>query len=97
MNWHVYMILCSDQSLYTGISKDVLKRYQQHACQQGAKYFRGRRPLQLVYVESGHDQRSASQRERAIKKLKRTQKIALITEKCNLATDFTKNNPLINQ
>jgi putative endonuclease len=78
MNWHVYMILCSDQSLYTGISNDVLKRYQQHVCQQGAKYFRGRSPQQLVYVEGGHSRSSASIRERAIKKLTRMQKLALI-------------------
>lgn len=78
MNWCVYIILCSDESLYTGISNDVAKRYQQHENQQGAKYFRGRSPQQLVYVENGHDRSSASKRENAIKKLSRLQKLALI-------------------
>lgn len=78
MQWFVYIILCSDESLYTGISNDVPRRYAQHIKQQGAKYFRGRHPLKLVYVESGHDRSSASKREHAIKKLSRTQKLALI-------------------
>lgn len=78
MNWCVYIILCSDQSLYTGISNDVAKRYQQHVDRQGAKYFRGRNPQQLVYVENGHDRSSASKRENTIKKLSRSQKLALI-------------------
>lgn len=81
MNWHVYIILCSDQSLYTGISNDVARRFQQHTAQQGARYFRGRTPLKLVYVESGHDRSSASKRECAIKKLTRTQKLALIMDR----------------
>lgn len=95
MNWQVYIILCSDQSLYTGISNDVLKRYQQHACQQGAKYFRGRRPQQLVYVETGHDRSSASKRENAIKKLTHAQKIALLISENNRATEFCETMLLI--
>jgi len=77
-NWHVYMIHCSDGSLYTGITTDVQRRYKQHAMQQGAKYFRGRKPKQLVYHENGHDRSSASKREFAVKKLLRTEKIKLI-------------------
>ncbi|NOT86037.1 MAG: GIY-YIG nuclease family protein [Methylococcaceae bacterium] len=88
MGWQVYIILCSDQSLYTGISNNVLKRYQQHACQKGAKYFRGRSPLQLVYVEGGHNRSSASKREHAIKKLKSAQKIALIATASNGVAAF---------
>jgi putative endonuclease len=84
MNWSVYIILCSDDSLYTGISTDVARRYGQHATQQGAKYFRGRLPRQLVYAEAGHSRSSASQRELAIKKLSRLQKLQLIASGNNL-------------
>ncbi len=77
------MILCSDDSLYTGISNDVERRITQHASQRGAKYFRGRQPEQLVYLESGHDRSSASQREAAIKKLQRPGKERLIQSERN--------------
>jgi len=77
------MILCSDNSLYTGISNDVERRMLQHASQRGAKYFRGRQPEQLVYLESGHDRSSASQREAAIKKLRRIDKQRLIQSEHN--------------
>ena len=83
MNWHVYMILCSDNSLYTGISNDVDRRLSQHARQRGAKYFRARRPERLVYLESGHSRSSASRREAAIKKMQRCEKERLIAENVN--------------
>ena len=76
--WFVHMIHCTDGSLYTGISTDVEKRYTQHETQKGAKYFRGRKPKQLVYQESGHDRSSASKREIEIKKLSRVNKMQLI-------------------
>lgn len=82
-DWSVYIILCSDDTFYTGISNDVSRRLEQHASQQGAKYFRGRQPEKLVYVEDGHDRSSASQREAAIKKLKRIQKERLIKSSIN--------------
>ena len=69
MHWQVYIILCSDDSLYTGITTDIARRLAQHAAGTGAKYFRGRTPKRLVYLEDGHDRRSASRREAAIKKL----------------------------
>ena len=83
MNWQVYMVLCTDQSLYTGITNDVEKRLAAHASQRGARYFRGRQPQQLVYLESGHDRSSASRREAMIKKLCRSKKIALLASADN--------------
>lgn len=83
MTWKVYMLLCTDHSLYTGISNDVEKRLAMHASQRGAKYFRGRQPQQLVYLESGHDRSSASRREAAIKKLLRREKLALLDSNIN--------------
>lgn len=69
MNWLVYIILCSDGSLYTGITNDLERRLLQHASRRGAKYFRARAPGPVVYLEHGHDRSSASRREAAIKKL----------------------------
>lgn len=86
MPWFVYMIRCSDGSLYTGITNDVQRRFQQHTDGLGAKYFRGRQPEALVYVETGHDRSSASKRESAIKKLPRTEKLQLLASAMNQIT-----------
>ena len=77
------MILCTDSSLYTGITTDIDRRFQQHKKLQGAKYFRGRQPDRLVYLENGHDRSSASQREFAIKNLSRIKKWQLIASNLN--------------
>lgn len=77
-DWSVYIILCSDDSLYTGIAIDVDRRFRQHRESKGAKFFRGRRPERIVYVESGYDRSGASRREWSIKQLKRAQKLRLI-------------------
>jgi len=83
MNWQVYIILCSDNSLYTGITIDVERRFAQHAAGTGAKYFRGRSPHRLVYLEDGHDRSSASRRETQIKKLRPIDKRCLIASPDN--------------
>ncbi|MFA6162382.1 MAG: GIY-YIG nuclease family protein [Methylobacter sp.] len=88
MDWQVYIILCTDNTLYTGITNDVARRFNQHADKQGAKYFRGRQPKQLVYVEPGHDRSSASKREVVIKKLPRLEKLELLGSEINKVTDF---------
>ena len=77
--WWVYIISASDNSLYTGITTDIERRYQEH-CQgkAGAKYFRGRSPRAVVYREGDHDRSSASRREAEIKQLSRREKLALI-------------------
>jgi len=81
--WSVYIILASDNSLYTGITTDLSRRFQEHASgNKGAKYFHGRDPVEIVYCESGHDRSSASRREAAIKSLDRRSKQRLI-EKFN--------------
>lgn len=78
MNWPVYILRCSDGSLYTGITTDIERRIRQHATGTGAKYFRGRRPELLVYLETGHDRSSASRREARLKQLRRLGKERLI-------------------
>jgi len=76
--WSLYIILCSDGSFYTGISTEVERRFHQHQTANGAKYFRGRQPLRVVYQETGYSRAEASRREAAIKRLSRRQKLELI-------------------
>jgi putative endonuclease len=78
MNWCVYIILCSDDSLYTGITTDMERRFRQHAEGRGAKYFRGRSPKQTVYLEQGLSRSSAASREARIKAMPRVEKLNLI-------------------
>lgn len=79
MGWYVYVIEASDGSLYTGITTDVERRFTEHGSKdKGARFFRGRKPLQVVYTESHPDRSSALRREAAIKKLSRGQKLELI-------------------
>ncbi len=77
-NWKVYIVRCSDGSLYTGITTDVERRLREHASGRGAKYFRGRQPVAVLYVEDGHSRSSASSREAWIKGLSRAEKEVLI-------------------
>ena len=77
--WYVYMIRASDESLYTGITTDVERRFSEHGSPaKGARYFRGRQPLEVVYQESHADRKGASQREAQIKKMPRKDKLKLI-------------------
>jgi putative endonuclease len=78
MNWLVYIVLCSDGTLYTGISTDIEKRLARHGDGRGAKYFRGRVPSRLVYLEKGHSRSSATSREAEIKKMSRAAKHLLL-------------------
>ena len=79
MNWQVYIILCSDESLYTGITTDIDRRLRQHREGLGAKYFRGRRPEKVVYLETGHSRSSAAGREAQIKLLTHAAKLLLVS------------------
>ena len=79
MAWHVYIIECSDGSLYTGITNDLDKRITAHNDGWGAKYTKSRRPVRLRYSEPAADRKNASQREYAIKSLRKAEKMRLIT------------------
>jgi putative endonuclease len=72
------MILADDGSLYTGVTTDVDRRFAEHQSGRGAKYFRGRQPIEVVYRETGHTRSSASVRESEIKKMPRADKSDLI-------------------
>ena len=67
--WHVYIVRCSDRSLYTGVALDLDARIAQHNAGRGAKYTRGRLPVELVYCEKAPDRAAALRRESAIKRL----------------------------
>jgi len=81
MGWSVYIIRCDDGSLYTGVSTDVERRFREHRGHpRGARYFNGRKPLEVVWREGGHTRSSACRREAAIKKLSREGKLRLILQ-----------------
>lgn len=80
MSWYVYMLRCGDGTLYTGITDNVSRRLAAHRSGKGAKYTRGRGPLERVYTEEVPDKSAALRREIAIKKMKRPQKDALLAE-----------------
>ncbi|MFP4632404.1 MAG: GIY-YIG nuclease family protein [Halobacteriota archaeon] len=74
----VYVVRCSDDSLYTGYTTDVERRVRQHDCGEGAKYTRGRTPVELVYVEEHETRSAALSREHEIKAMSSDGKRALV-------------------
>lgn len=76
--YHLYILLCADKSLYTGIATSVERRVAEHNAGKGAKYTRGRGPVRVVYTKRFRNRANASREEARIKKLSRTQKLALI-------------------
>lgn len=75
---YVYMLKCSDNTLYTGWTNNLDKRIQTHSRGKGAKYTRCRLPVRLVYFEKFEDKISAQKREYEIKKMTRSEKLKLI-------------------
>ncbi len=74
-----YILRCSDGTLYTGWTNDIEKRLAAHNDGSGAKYTRGRRPVELVYYEEFATKQEAMRREVAIKKLSRAEKMKLVS------------------
>lgn len=82
--WFVYMIQSEKGHLYTGITTDVERRFKEHSnSKKGAKYFRGKVPVEVVYQKVFKDRSSASKYECQIKKMARIDKIKLITDNEN--------------
>lgn len=75
---YTYILRCGDGSLYTGWTNDLERRLAAHNCGAGAKYTRSREPVELVYFETHETRSEAMRREAEIKRLRRTQKLALI-------------------
>lgn len=77
-SWYLYILRCKDNTLYTGITTDVEKRLESHRSGKGAKYTRGRMPLELVYREVCESHSDALKRELEVKSLTRQEKEKLI-------------------
>jgi len=75
--WFLYILECSDRSLYTGITNDVDARLIKHNAGKGARYTRGRLPVRLLFSEPCAGKSMALKREYAVKRLRRREKLAL--------------------
>jgi len=78
--YYVYILKCRDNTLYTGYTNNIKDRIQTHNSGKGAKYTRGRLPVELKYFEEFEDKGEALKREHEIKKLSREDKFLLIQE-----------------
>jgi predicted GIY-YIG superfamily endonuclease len=76
--WFVYLLRCADSSLYTGITKDVSRRCQQHNAGNASRYTRSRLPVKVVHQEAHASQSSALKREAAIRAMTRQGKLTMI-------------------
>jgi putative endonuclease len=77
--YHLYILECADETLYTGITTDLARRMAEHGGSKlGAKYTFARRPVKLVYSKKFKNRSAASKEEARIKKLKKTEKLELI-------------------
>jgi putative endonuclease len=83
VNWSLYMVECSDGTIYTGTSNDVIKRVLKHNMGKGAKYTKTRLPVTLKYEIECGSRSDACKLESKYKKLTKEQKLKLINEKCN--------------
>lgn len=79
--WYVYVVECSDGTLYTGVATDLDKRLEEHNIGIGAKYTRGRRPVKIVHFEEYGSRSEACRREYQIKQLSKKKKLALVAER----------------
>lgn len=79
MSWYVYILKCSDNTYYTGVTKDLKRRVEEHNGddKKAAKYTKSRRPVRLFWSEPHESRSSACQREAAIKRMKRIEKLEL--------------------
>lgn len=84
---YTYMLRCKDNTYYTGYTNDLEKRLKAHNAGKGAKYTKGRGPVELVYYESFEDKTSAMHREWEIKQLSRKEKENILGNKKQLFCD----------
>jgi putative endonuclease len=78
MSYYVYILECSNKSLYTGITTDLERRFNEHRSGEGGRYTRANRPKKMRYFEEYPTRSDATKREMQIKSWPRTKKIALI-------------------
>lgn len=77
-SWYLYIIETEGGRLYTGITTDLARRFEQHVSGKGARFFRADPPLRMVYSQSHPDRSTASKAEYAVKQLSRKEKLTLI-------------------
>ncbi len=83
----LYILRCADGTLYTGITTDVARRVAEHESgARGAKFLRGKGPLEVVFEQAVGDRAQAQKLEHSIKRLSRAQKIALVERRLSLTT-----------
>jgi len=80
LEWYVYILVCGDGTLYTGVTTDLARRTAQHNAGRGAKYTAARLPVRLAYSEHCPDRSLAQKREAALKRLSRREKLALLSD-----------------
>lgn len=76
--WYIYILECSDGTLYTGITTDVNRRLLEHNSGKGAKYTRNRKPVKLLALFEANNRSEASKEEYRIKRLSREEKLKLL-------------------
>ena len=82
MSYFVYIVACADTTYYTGVTTDIVRRLREHnAPTKGAKYTRTRQPVELRYYEEQPDRSAAQKREYVLRRLSRTEKERIITNK----------------
>ncbi|HEY1088877.1 MAG TPA: GIY-YIG nuclease family protein [Archangium sp.] len=80
-SWHVYIVRCADDSLYTGCTNDLRKRVATHNSGKGARYTRSRLPVEVVWSVRVKDRSAALSREARVKQLTRPEKLALVAKR----------------
>ncbi len=91
MKYYVYILNCSDNTYYTGITNNLSERIKVHNEGKASKYTRGRIPVKYVYIEEVLDKSEALKREMAIKKLPRPKKLDLINQNNEILEKFNKS------
>ena len=81
MGWTVYIMMCGDESLYTGITTDLDRRLKEHKSGRGAKYTKGRGPFRIVYSENFNTRAEATKMEANVKALKRNEKLSMVSDR----------------
>lgn len=86
--WHIYIIRCKDNSLYTGVTIDIKRRFDEHKNdpKKGAKYLKGKKPLKLVWHKKIGSKQKAMQLEWRVKQLSKAKKELIVLKKLNIKT-----------
>ncbi len=92
-SWYVYMVRCSDGTIYTGITNDIEARIAKHNNGSGARYTAQRRPVKLVHTETLGNRSNAMKREAQIKRWNRRQKESLLLKSKSAGRIMTRNSP----